>query len=88
MKLAITRGFGNADAIISEVSFRLKNTKRIGRELKKLIKAYSGTPLLNNIWTWTVQPDGIVIDYGSHIHFGLIYEMTEEERKMLLEGEK
>lgn len=89
MKLALTKGFGNADAIISEVTFKLTRTKRIGRELKRFVKAYSGVCLMNDIWIWTELPDGkIVIDYGSHGYFGLIYDISDDERKILMGGEK
>lgn len=88
MKLALTHGFGNKDTIIDEVSFRLKNTKRIGRELRRLVKGQMLT-IRNRIWTWTALLDGrIVIDYGSYTYFGLIYDMTDDERKMLIGGEK
>ena len=88
MKLALTQGFGNKDGIIDEVSFRLTDTKRIGRELRRLVKGQMLT-IRNRIWTWTALPDGrIVIDYGSHTHFGLIYDMTADERKVLMGGEK
>lgn len=84
MKLALTHGFGNEDIIIDEVSFSLTDTKRIGKELRRLARGQMLT-IRNRIWTWTALPDGkIVIDYGSYTHFGLIYDMTEEERKMLM----
>ena len=87
MKLALTQGFGNKDAIIDEVSFRLTDTKRIGKELRRLVKGQMLTTIRNRIWTWTALLNGkIVIDYGSYTHFGLIYDMTEEERKMLMGG--
>lgn len=84
MKLALTHGFGNKDTIIDEVSFKLTNTKRIGRELRRLVKGQMLT-IRNSIWTWTALLDGrIVIDYGSYAYFGLIYDMTDDERKMLM----
>ena len=86
MKLALTHGFGNEDIVIDEVSFRLTDTKRIGRELRRLAKGQMLT-IRNRVWTWTALPDGkIVIDYGSHVHFGLVRDMTADERKMLMGG--
>ena len=83
MKLALTHGFGNKDIIIDEVSFNLTNTKRIGKELRRLVKGQMLT-IRNPAWTWTTLPDGkIVIDYGSYTHFGLIYEISPDEREAL-----
>ena len=84
MKLAITIGWGNPAKILGEKAFKLTRTKRIGYKLKRLVKEYTNFTIRNPVWTWTTMQDGkIVIDYGSHTHFGLIYEMTEEERKAL-----
>ena len=84
MKLAITRGWGNPAKILGEPAVKLTRAKRIGHKLKRLVKECANFTIRNPAWTWTTMPDGkIVIDYGSHTHFGLIYEMTEEERKAL-----
>lgn len=88
MKLAITKGWDNTAKILGETAFKLTRTKRIGYKLKRLVKECANFTIRNPAWTWTALPDGkIVIDYGSHTHFGLIYDMTEEERKMLTGGE-
>ena len=84
MKIAITRGWGNSAEILGETAFKLTHTKRIGYKLKRLVKECANFTISNPAWTWTATQDGkIVIDYGSYTHFGLIYEMTEEERKAL-----
>ena len=84
MKLAITRGWGNPAKILGETAFKLTRAKRIGHKLKRLVKECANFTIRNPAWTWTTMQDGkIVIDYGSYTHFGLIYEMTEEERKAL-----
>lgn len=84
MKLAITRGWGNTANILGETAFKLTRTKRIGYELRRLVKECANFTIGYPAWTWTTMQDGkIVIDYGSHTHFGLIFEMTEEERKAL-----
>ena len=88
MKLAIIKEWGNPAKILGETAFKLTCTKRIGYKLKRLVKECANFTIRNPTWTWTVQPDGkIVIDYGSHTHFGLIYDMSNDERKMLLEGD-
>lgn len=84
MKLAITRGWGNPAKILGETAFKLTRPARIGHKLKRLVKECANFTIRNPAWTWTTMQDGkIVIDYGSYTHFGLIYEMTEEERKAL-----
>lgn len=84
MKLAITGGWGNAAKILGETAFKLTRPARIGYKLKRLVKESANFTIRNPAWTWTTMQDGkIVIDYGSHTHFGLIYDMTEEERKAL-----
>lgn len=84
MKLAITSGWGNPAKILGETAFKLTSTKRIGNKLKRLVKECANFTISNLAWTWTTMQDGkIVIDYGSYTHFGLIYEMTPEERKVL-----
>lgn len=84
MKLAITRGWGNPAEILGETAFKLTRTKRIGYKLKRLVKECANFTIRNPAWTWTTLADGkVVIDYGSHTHFGLIYEISPYEREAL-----